>query len=1037
MTIGQRLLPSLVDEIAQSDPHRVLYSVPKTKDISDGFQDISAKTFMRAVDRCSWHIEQNLGHGHGFPTLTYMGPQDVVYAILILACIKTGYKLLLSSPRNTLEAHLSLFEKTKCSTFLLPPFFPLPVVKQIVGARKMRVLEIPGMQHWLEDGLDKPYPYSKTFEEASSEPFVVLHTSGSTGMLKPIVQTHKTLSPLDAFMELPSLGERPSYPAMCKGKRVYLAFPLFHCAGVSMLLPGSVYGGFTIVLGPFPPSADVANAIHVYGKVQESCVAPMTLIDLVKNTEHLENLRLLDQVTFGGGPLPQAVGNLIIEKTRLLNVLGTTECGVLPIQQCDPEDWAYMTVASVLGHEYHHVSEDLYEQVIVRKLELEHYQGIFATFPELKEWPMKDLYSKHPTKENVWLYRGRADDIIVFSTGEKINPLEMESIINANPAVSAVLVTGLGRFQSSLLVEAFLPPVTGAEKESLLSAIWPSVEAANKNSPSHGRIHRNMITFTSTDKPMLRAGKGTVQRKSTVDLYSAELDALYNENEIPSNGSVNGFTGSFENTKDVVQQIIATSTDIEPAELEPTTDLFGLGLDSLQVTVITKKINKYLSELGKPQLMAVRSLYANPSVAAITKIVSALSEGRSLVTVGEDDDKQKMQNLYEQQVMNWPLSGRPAQSKPSEDFVVLLTGSTGSLGSYILDSLLGDPRVSNIYCLNRGQGSSKRQQKSQAFKGLRKLESNVECLDADISKPYLGLPILKYKDLLNNVTNIIHNAWQVDFNLAVNSFSNHISTVRRLVDFSAHSKFGAQLFFVSSISAIANWRIVTGCEGDVPEQIYEDWEIPTKTGYGQSKFITERLLDTAAREANISAVICRVGQIAGPTTEAGVWPKREWLPSLIKSSKYLRKLPASLGPLEVVDWIPVDFLARGIVELAIGSLSLEPLGATVYHAVNPQRTSWKTLRPVVTGYLELEEEIQIVSLPEWVGALRDSGSRAGDMNDNPAIKILSFFESLVGEDVGIPVLLDVKNSVSISNTLVGLNAVQNEWVENWMRQWAF
>lgn len=227
---------------------------------------------------------------------------------------------------------------------------------------------------------------------------------------------------------------------------MYLAFPLFHCAGVSMILPGCIYGGFTVVMGPFPPSADVANAVHVYGNVQQSCLAPMTLVDLVKSPEYLENLGRLEQVTFGGGPLPQAVGNLIESKTRLLNCLGTTECGVLPVQLCDPEDWAYMSVSTMLGHEYRHVSEDLYEQVIVRRPELEQYQGIFATFPKLTEWPMKNLYSKHPAKENVWLYRGRADDIIVFSTGEKITLLKWRALSMRIPLSTSHLLLGSDDF---------------------------------------------------------------------------------------------------------------------------------------------------------------------------------------------------------------------------------------------------------------------------------------------------------------------------------------------------------------------------------------------------------------------------------------------------------------------------------------------------------------------------------------------------------------------------------------------------------------
>lgn len=83
-SLGQRLLPSVIDQVAKASPSRILYSVPKTKDIVDGFQDIDAQAFAQAVNRCAWHLEKTIGRGQpGFPTLLYMGPQDIVYAILV------------------------------------------------------------------------------------------------------------------------------------------------------------------------------------------------------------------------------------------------------------------------------------------------------------------------------------------------------------------------------------------------------------------------------------------------------------------------------------------------------------------------------------------------------------------------------------------------------------------------------------------------------------------------------------------------------------------------------------------------------------------------------------------------------------------------------------------------------------------------------------------------------------------------------------------------------------------------------------------
>ena len=83
------------------------------------------------------------------------------------------------------------------------------------------------------------------------------------------------------------------------------------------------------------------------------------------------------------------------------------------------------------------------------------------------------------------------------------------------------------------------------------------------------------------------------------------------------------------------------------------------------------------------------------------------------------------------------------------------------------------------------------------------------------------------------------------------------------------------------------------------------------------------------------AMILRLGQVAGPARDdaKGQWNSREWLPSLVLSSRYTHKLPASLGgdilssqdakiTLGVgrgggIDWMPIDELAEALIESAI------------------------------------------------------------------------------------------------------------------------
>jgi len=169
-------------------------------------------------------------------------------------------------------------------------------------------------------------------------------------------------------------------------------------------------------------------------------------------------------------------GDLLIEKVPIYSFFGATGIGMMPIELTNGEDWQYLEFSPCLGGEFRPYAKDLHELVIVRNPKYKHAQGVFATFPELKEYPMKDVYSKYPSKPDYWTYRGRTDDIIVFSNAEKLNPVTMEGVISSHPEVLSPLIVGQGYFQPALLIEANQPPSLDADKAKLLESIWPYVE---------------------------------------------------------------------------------------------------------------------------------------------------------------------------------------------------------------------------------------------------------------------------------------------------------------------------------------------------------------------------------------------------------------------------------------------------------------------------------------------------------------------------------------------------------------------------------
>lgn len=118
---------------------------------------------------------------------------DIRYHIFQMAVCKTGHKALFSSPINNKDIHVYLMEQTNCNTLFSGEGVH---VGDILADRPMKHVVIPSLEELLNMDEVPHYPYDKTFDEAKNDPFVVLHTSGTTGM------------PVGAFFVLRIAGPR-------------------------------------------------------------------------------------------------------------------------------------------------------------------------------------------------------------------------------------------------------------------------------------------------------------------------------------------------------------------------------------------------------------------------------------------------------------------------------------------------------------------------------------------------------------------------------------------------------------------------------------------------------------------------------------------------------------------------------------------------------------------------------------------------------------------------------------------------------------
>lgn len=143
---------------------------------------------------------------------------------------------MLVSPRNTVSDHISLFEATECRFLLAPPAPRSPIVQTILEAHPLQLLDSPTLDELLR-GNYAHFPFRKSFAESRHEPLVVVHTSGTTAVPKPIVYTHDFAASYIRWAQLEPPEGFESQVSLCQSNRFFVALPFFHVSSLITDLP--------------------------------------------------------------------------------------------------------------------------------------------------------------------------------------------------------------------------------------------------------------------------------------------------------------------------------------------------------------------------------------------------------------------------------------------------------------------------------------------------------------------------------------------------------------------------------------------------------------------------------------------------------------------------------------------------------------------------------------------------------------------------------------------------------------------------------
>ncbi|GAW26225.1 putative ochratoxin A non-ribosomal peptide synthetase [Rosellinia necatrix] len=768
---------------------------------------------------------------------------------------------------------------------------------------------------------------------------------------------------------------------------------------------------------------------------QSALTPPSILEAMLSSPSELDIVSKLKHVAYSGGPLNPILGKRLAQVIpHMFPLYGCTE-GAGPYLESTGDNtyWNGMKFVD-MGQRMEEVIPGLYEMVVTRTDPINRSQAYFHTCPHLEEFRTSDLFAPIEGSDGWWIFRGRVDNWITMSNGFKMDPTEMENTISAHPNVMGALVAGSHRFRLCVLVELRpgVVPDSDEDRKKTLDELWPKIDEANKAAPKFGRVPKELVIFTSVDKPFSRAGKGTIQRRLTIDAYENEIESAYEK--IEEGLSTNSLPPLKSTKADDLLRFLRSlyRETLDNGELGDDDDLFSKGLDSLLIFMLVARIKAGLRKHDVLEEVLGRvdnaMLFTSTTISRLAQRLSLILSGANGVDrPGNGNCVSDIRNILAKYGEKIPGILRDA---PRHGQTIILTGSRGSLGSYILSALLAREDVRMVYCLNRSSNVQADQISSFKARGLPELQLNrVRFLQTKLAEPNLGLTKAEYDSLTLDTTAIIHNAYPVNFLMPINSFESQIQSLINLLKLAQDGVQNPSVLFVSSIAAAMP---ASGQRSVVNETVLDIEEADSliQQGYGQSKFVCEKLIEKYVSSGGGKGAILRVGQISGPLEGTGVWNVWEWAPSMLLSSKYLGAAPESIGVISV-DWIPVDALGQIVTELVDDVAQRENGNVIVYNVLNPAATSWRELLPAVKEVIP-----ETVSPAEWIERLETSRAATSQVLDqNPGVKLIEFYKEAFLELGERQAAVEKSNLLRGSRTARELSPIKPENLAKWMKGW--
>lgn len=441
-----------------------------------------------------------------------------------------------------------------------------------------------------------------------------------------------------------------------------------------------------------------------------------------------------------------------------------------------------------------------------------------------------------------------------------------------------------------------------------------------------------------------------------------------------------------------------------PTEIDPDEPLSELGMDSL---IAIKFKNAVEGTLGVK--IPVEELVVVKSLTQLSGVVMGLMEeideqgkvGLSEKSYVLEDARMTVSDMLSESQM--APSIRPPDPVPdcvdvNDPKKVLLTGSTGFIGAFLLHELLKQTNA-DVYCLVRAENESSAL--SRVRKNLmtyqvwdQEMEERIIPVAGDLSAINLGLSKDLFSYLAKHVEIIWHCGavvnWRYDYSLLEKPNVFGTKEMLRLACTTRTKPFHFLSTFIHNPKE--------GCKETIKESDDIKNAEPLLGGYPQTKWVSECSVRDIGRKG-LPFIIYRPNSSGHSKT--GAYNMNDHMAILMEGILKISYAPDHIPFLSIIQNAPIDYIAKAMVYI---SRQQGAYGNT-YHMVNPNGISW---RDYIQKVKRLGYPVQIVSKQDFMQNL----SKYIQANNPEAARCGIISEMLLNSSITSLPTYDCKNVLS-------------------------